>query len=533
MAVQESQVDASDIRVFVSYSHKDDAWKDLVVTFLMPLVHEGNIVLWDDRRIGTGDDWYPAIKAQIEKANIAVCLISENYLESDFINKEEIPAMKRRRADEGMLLLPLLIGPCAWKTVKWLKGVQMFPRDDVSLEEIRTQVQRKKTLADFVVEIHEKITNEDFTTPASVPEFALPEKVDISRLPETGVQLFGRDRELQLLDDMWDSGSAHIVSLVAWGGVGKSTLVNQWLRNLKADNYRGAKRVYGWSFYSQGTGQRATSADQFISETLKWFDDPDPAQGSPWDKGERLARLIRQQRTLLVLDGLEPMQSGFSFDKGKINDPALSVLVTGLAKDNAGLCVITTREKVADLQNYIHVDLEHLSKEAARALLRIGGVRGSEEDLVAAAEAFGNHALAISLLATYLHEIEGHHVSRAASIPDLDIADAEGRHPRRMIEAFHTRFGDGPPTQVLRIMGLFDRPPDLALVNAVKTHPPIPGLTDSLQRLTETRWGDVLDRLRGCKLLAPKSKHNPSVLDCHPLIREYFADKLRREQPDA
>ncbi len=80
-----------------------------------------------------------------------------------------------------------------------------------------------------------------------------------------------------------------MVSLVAWGGVGKSTLVNKWLEHMAADNYRGARRVFAWSFYSQGTNQPATSADLFIAEALKWFGDADPAQGSPWDKGGRLA----------------------------------------------------------------------------------------------------------------------------------------------------------------------------------------------------------------------------------------------------
>lgn len=127
MASPESQVAKTGIRVFVSYSHKDETWKDLVVTHLKPLVHQGDLVLWDDRKIDTGADWYPKIEEELEKADIAICLISADYLASDFINKEEIPAMKRRREEEGMLLLPLLLGPCAWKAVKWLKSIQDVP----------------------------------------------------------------------------------------------------------------------------------------------------------------------------------------------------------------------------------------------------------------------------------------------------------------------------------------------------------------------------------------------------------------------
>ena len=522
------------VRVFISYSHKDEAWKDMLVTHLRSFVHQGDVVLWDDRKIGTGTDWYPKIREEIEKVDITICLISADYLASGFINKEEIPDMKRRRKDEGMLILPLLLSPCSWKAVKWLSGIQMFPRGGLSLEEIESKVRRKKVMADFAEEVHKRITAEDFAIPVAVSAFSPPEKVDITRLPETGAQLFGREKELQLLDEMWDSGSANVVSLVAWGGVGKSTLVNQWLKYLKSDNYRGAKRVYGWSFYSQGTGQRVTSADQFMSEALTWFGDTDPTQGSPWDKGERLAEIIRREKTLLILDGLEPLQSGLDFEKGKINDPALSVLVTQLARQNNGLCVITTREKVADLEHHpetaLQVDLEQISKEAGRALLRVSGVQGTDEELETTSEAFGNHTLAVRLIAAFLYGIEGHCISNAASIPDLDIPNEEGRHSRRVIEAFEKRFGESPQRQVLYIMGLFDRPAYLGEIEAVKAPPAIPGLTDKLVSLTEGQWYDLLDELRGCGLLAPKSTHIPSILDCQPLIREHLAEKLRIEQ---
>ena len=109
-----------------------------------------------------------------------------------------------------------------------------------------------------------------------------PRRSTSTSLPETGAELFGRERELKLLDEAWANETTNVVSLVAWGGVGKSTLVNKWLEGLKADNWRGAQRVFGWSFFSQGTGERATSADQFIDHALRFFNDPEPEAGSPW-----------------------------------------------------------------------------------------------------------------------------------------------------------------------------------------------------------------------------------------------------------
>ena len=118
--------------VFISYSHKDEDLKNLLFIQLKALVQQGDITLWDDRKIGTGDDWYPAIEDALQKAMVGICLISADYLASDFINKEEIPAFIEKRDKEGMLIVPILVRPCAWKKIRWLKNIQLFPRDSVT-----------------------------------------------------------------------------------------------------------------------------------------------------------------------------------------------------------------------------------------------------------------------------------------------------------------------------------------------------------------------------------------------------------------
>src|SRR6185295_9793862 len=72
---------------------------------------------------------------------------------------------------------------------------------------------------------------------------AAPE-VSTSRLPVTGSDLFGREDDLAWLDRCWEEG-AHVASIVAWGGVGKSALVNAWLARAAGEGWRGAERVYG------------------------------------------------------------------------------------------------------------------------------------------------------------------------------------------------------------------------------------------------------------------------------------------------
>ena len=84
--------------------------------------------------------------------------------------------------------------------------------------------------------------------------------IDLTRLPTSGMDVVGRDDEFELLDDALEQGKLNVVSLRAWGGVGKSTLVNKWCEYLAADNYRGARRVFAWSFYSPLATARAETS---------------------------------------------------------------------------------------------------------------------------------------------------------------------------------------------------------------------------------------------------------------------------------
>jgi GTPase SAR1 family protein len=162
-------------------------------------------------------------------------------------------------------------------------------------------------------------------------------------LPITGSDVFGREEDIGFLDDAWANQQANIVTIVAWGGVGKSTLVNHWLRRMAAEQYRSAQLVFGWSFYRQGTSGDTSSADEFLDAALTWFGDPDPRLGTAWEKGERLAKLVGHRRTLLVLDGLEPVQNPPGPQEGRVREPSLQALLRELAAFNKGLCVITTR----------------------------------------------------------------------------------------------------------------------------------------------------------------------------------------------
>jgi len=366
-----------------------------------------------------------------------------------------------------------------------------------------------------------------------------PKKISVARLPVTGSDVFGRDEDIAFLDAAWENRQVNVVTIVAWAGVGKSTLVNHWLRRLAAEHYRSAQLVFGWSFYRQGTSGQSSSADEFLDAALTWFGDPDPRFGTAWEKGERLAKLVAHRRTLLVLDGLEPLQNSPGPQEGRLRDPSLQALLRELAAFNTGLCVITTRLPVADIADYERTsvprhDLEQLSTEAGAKLLRALGVKGDENKVRSASSEFNGHCLALTLLGSYLSDAYNGDIRFRREVSECLAHDVrQGAHARKVMESYQTWFGEGPELSVLRLLGLFDRPADEKALGELLKPPAIDGLTESLTDLRPTEWRTILAKLRRARLLVGEDPYNPGHLDAHPLVREYFGEQLRDRRADA
>lgn len=522
--------------VFISYSHKDEDWKDRLVSHLGVLQHEGLLDLWDDRRIGGGEDWYEEIQEAMTKASVAILLVSANFLTSKFILEEEVPRLMERREKEGMRIFPVIVKPCVWNQVKWLSRMNLRPKNGKPLSggnehQIDTDL---AAIANEVADIIKRVP-EDSSNKSQI-QFD-PEKISLSKLPSTNPELFGREKELESLDAAWADSNTNIVSLVAWGGVGKTSLVNKWLRNMKADSFRGAERVFGWSFYSQGASEdKQVSADVFIASALKWFGDPAPDEGSPWEKGERLADFIKKQKTLLILDGLEPLQNPPGEDGGRIKDPGLQYLLRELAYHNLGLCVITTRLEVDDIKDFIgnlarSIPLDRLSPDAGMKLLKHLGVKGTSEELKQASSEFGYHALALTLLGSYLAAVYDGDVLKRDEILTLTDDEKHGGHAKRVMESYEKWLKNKPELNILYIMGVFGRPAEGGAIKAFMTKPVISGLTSDFKKLSFKNLQDALNRLSKLGLISNEGG-KPDKLDCHPLMREYFGEKLKKNNPD-
>ena len=406
--------------------------------------------------------------------------------------------------------------------------------------------------------------------------------------PSTSGFVVGRDDVLEQLDEAWISPTTNICTIVASGGIGKTSLVKAWLDRLTENGNHGARAIYAYSFYHQGAlqsreSQEAKSTGEvFLSAALEWFGDPYPEQGSSINKAERLAELIRARRTLLILDGLEPLQHQIQEFRGKIRDQGIQRLLSELARNNSGLCVVTTRVPVTDLQEFkmddkkrhVEILLPNLSTKDGIDLLQKEGVIGEIDQLRLAVEEFDGHALALTLLGKYLvSQFNGD--LRCRDRLGLLVEEREyGGHARRVMQSYERLFDGKPELSLLYILGLFDRPAKEAAVfavinpssirsdgaarrlwNGLSSFPDttrikalclwlamsarsifrkmdrsssVRELTAPFHNLADADLENALRTLRELRLVNQQDPLMPGIIDCHPLVRQHFGEAFMK-----
>jgi len=566
--------------VFISYSHDSDAHREEVLSLSERLREDGIETLLDQYVNGTPEQGWPRwMLDQLDAADSVLVVCTETYYRR-FRGHEE-PGKGKGVDWEGALITQELYDNRS-RTLKFVPVFLSAANENWIPEPLRsgthyalTSKSAYDSLYDFLLEQagvepgpvgplkpkpRRKGTALTFAeSPASVGT-----KVDISRIDKYApAELIGREAETKLLNDAWakaqngEPNRGHVLTFVALGGGGKTSLVAKWAAELAYQDWPGCDAVFAWSFYSQGTREQvAASSDLFLKEALTFFGDPAmaaSAQGA-FDKGRRLAQLVGERRALLILDGLEPLQyAPTSPTAGELKDQGLSALLKGLAASNHGLCVLTTRYSIPDLKAYWQTtapehELKRLSKEAGVALLQQLGVKGSlrkgildangpepQNEFEKLVEDVKGHALTLNLLGTYLRDAHAGDIRRR-NLVKLEEADAEeqGGHAFRVMDAYVRWFtGEGKRGKralaVMYLQGLFDRPVTADCFAALLKPPAIQRLTVPLIGLSEPQLNMALTRLESAKLLTINRNVAGTLLtlDAHPLLREYFARELR------
>lgn len=152
--------------VFVSYSHENERWvkktpgdKKSLIPWLAAALERDDVVFWHDERIDGGDPYTEKIEKAIDQADIAVLLVSEDFLSSKFIRETELPRIQRREKAGKMQFVPILLEKCFWEDDPFLKKRHFLPGPKPLIESIDSEKEwtdvRYKILADLKAKVQE------------------------------------------------------------------------------------------------------------------------------------------------------------------------------------------------------------------------------------------------------------------------------------------------------------------------------------------------------------------------------------------
>jgi serine/threonine protein kinase len=121
------------LRLLISFSPKDQALKDQLVQHLQVLVRFAGIDLWTADQIRPGESWREKLDEALEKADVALLLISSDFLASAFLQDVEVPKLFARREEGSVTVIPVLLRSCLWQAHPWLGALEPLPTSQQSV----------------------------------------------------------------------------------------------------------------------------------------------------------------------------------------------------------------------------------------------------------------------------------------------------------------------------------------------------------------------------------------------------------------
>lgn len=576
-------------KVFISYSHDSDEHREKVLALSERLRKDGIETILDQYVNGSPAQGWPRwMLDQLDAADSVIVVCTDSYY-LRFRGHEQPGKGKGVTWEGGLITQELYDNPN--RTLRFVPVLLPIAEQSCIPEPLRQHTYYALTSESAYQSLYNFLLDQAGTEPGPIGSLktkprrggaalsfgglppALDFRPDISRIIKYApADLIGREAETAILNDAWtqatngERGRPHVLTFVGLGGEGKTSLVAKWLADLAAQDWPGCDAVFAWSFYSQGTReQTAVSSDLFLTEALTYFGDEQMAKSAAgaFDKGRRLAQLVGEQHALLILDGLEPLQYPPSSPMpGELKDQGLAALLKGLAAASQGLCIVTTRIALPDLRAFHgktvrEEKLLRLSRAAGVQLLKARGVTGSDllnlphtddagkkemlsefEKLV---EDVDGHALTLHIMGSFLKRAFHGDIRRRDRVTFAKASEKmDNGHAFRAMAAYEKWLADGSEEArrelaLLSLVGLFDRPATADCLQALRKAPAIASLTDPLVDLPEDDWNFSLTGLQDSTLLTVNRDNAGTLLslDAHPLLREYFAMKLSKQQPES
>ncbi len=116
------------LKLFYSYSHKDEKFREALETHLKLMARKGIIFSWHDRKITAGEEWKKLINQEIRSADIILLLISSDFIASDYCYENELEIAMELHESNQAIVIPIILRPSDWTETTFSK-LQALPKD--------------------------------------------------------------------------------------------------------------------------------------------------------------------------------------------------------------------------------------------------------------------------------------------------------------------------------------------------------------------------------------------------------------------
>jgi predicted transcriptional regulator len=324
------------IKLFISYAHRDESFKDELKEHLSGLIRSGHISEWNDRKIAPGADFNQEINQHLESSNLIIFLISSAFMDSDYCTGIEAKKALEMNQKGKAVLVPVVVRSVDWSH-SGLWHLQGLPKDVKPVDTWSNRDQAWLSVTDGIKEIINPISSRKSANliPSAATESISLTKTFLDWLDDTEISLSHRrsdkvslqdiytlqDAELQVVDNDKDGQKTiectnvlldRFNRLVILGDEqqGKTSLLKFYFRKLNSESYM--------PLYLDGVNLASASLGEVIKEALK-----KQYNELAYDK------FIQSDRKVLLID---------SIDRSKLNGKYKSKIVDDICA-NFSRCI--------------------------------------------------------------------------------------------------------------------------------------------------------------------------------------------------
>jgi tetratricopeptide (TPR) repeat protein len=294
------------VKVFYSYSHKDERLRDTLDEHLSLLERQGVISEWHDRGIGAGREWAGEIDEHLKSADIILLLISASFIASDYCYDIELKLAMERHEAGSAVVIPIILRPCDWEKSPFSK-LNALPKNAKPVTKWTNRDDAFKDIAHGIRLVAEELkAKRRAATGARQATTTSKVTSNVAASPTLRPPVVGfvarRDKEgrdiVELLTEELSPDKNQLVALWGPGGVGKTTLA--------AEVVRETEEVFNGRLVWASSLQRADfSFSTLLDEIATQLDREDLRKLAPEPKAAQVAALVSEAPTLIILDNFE------------------------------------------------------------------------------------------------------------------------------------------------------------------------------------------------------------------------------------